>query len=265
MYDTQGHEACVLVNGISVTEVDYNGSTYIEGRSGSNYELHFSNQSPTRVMVVPSVDGLNVLDGKPCGIESPGYIVGSNASIIIPGWRVDGSTAAKFQFRPRDGSYRSTYTESMGQSQENQGVIGFMVFKEKAPNYLSYWSTNRQHDPFFSPGVFEHGNTMGGYSLNTSSEPTNNTNDYVNISYKASEVGTGFGDATVFNTLSAEFEKESSFPITIMFMYYDTIRGLKKRGVPIERFQKSFTEEPNPFPASPSVYSGCKPPYGWKK
>lgn len=272
MFDIHGfYEACVLVNGRAVTEVNHNGSTYIEGRNGSDYELHFSNRFSTRIMVVPSVDGLNVIDGNLCGTESPGYLVEPFGSIVIPGWKVDGNTAAKFQFRPTGGPHRySTYTEAMGQSQENQGVIGFLVFKEKSvsTNFYTSWTSNNYPDPFFVPSGPTYGapdgySSAGGSSVRSAS--VNSTCDSYNVSYSASEVGTGFGDATNFNTHTVEFEKESAFPNATLVMYYDNLKGLTKRGVPVDRFKRTFTEEPNPFPASPTVYSGCTPPQGWKK
>lgn len=255
MFDTNRmYEACVLVNGRSVTEVNHNGLTYIEGRSGSNYVLQFSNKSSERIMVVPSVDGLNVIDGNLCGTESPGYLIERYSSIVIPGWKVDGTTAAKFQFRPRDGS---TYTEMMGQSQENQGVIGFMVFTEKAKSYATpVYNTKSPLTPYFD---YTHYNYSNNYNEITSKSTV------VRDVLVGSEIGTGFGEATKFNTHTVDFIKNSPFPISTLVMYYDTIQGLKKRGVPCHKFFKTYSEEPNPFPGSPSIYPGCKTPPGWTK
>ncbi len=61
------YEARVLVNGKSATEVVHDGLTYLEGRAGTSYSLSFKNKTNRRVMIIPSVDGLDVITGKPCG------------------------------------------------------------------------------------------------------------------------------------------------------------------------------------------------------
>lgn len=130
------YEAYVCISGRRpVHEARHNSQTYIEGRAGSEYTLRFINHSGAPVLVLPSVDGLSVCDGKPAGLESPGYVVGANSSVDIPGWKVDSATAAKFVFARR-GSTNSnpskrTYAELQGADTANIGSIGFAVFAKK--------------------------------------------------------------------------------------------------------------------------------------
>ena len=91
-------EATILIKGRPINEVQHEGQTFVEGRNGSAYELKFKNNSSSRVLVIPSVDGLNVLDGKIAGKTSPGYVIDAWGELRIPGWKVDGTTAAKFKF-----------------------------------------------------------------------------------------------------------------------------------------------------------------------
>ena len=144
------YEAVIVVRGRTeseATEVIHNNTTYIEGREGSEYTLRFRNHSGETVLVVPSVDGLSVIDGKPASLKSQGYLVEANAVIDVPGWLVDSSTAAKFMFARKGGSRgeRQTYAEQRGTDPNNIGVIGFAVFKEKVkvktvtvPTYVPY-------------------------------------------------------------------------------------------------------------------------------
>ena len=122
------YEARVLVNGKPATEVVHDGLTYLEGRAGTSYSLSFKNKTNRRVMIIPSVDGLDVITGKPCGISSSGYVVNAHSTLVVPGWVVDTDTNAKFTFRRQDevrGS-KMTYVETIDEGgEENQGVIGF--------------------------------------------------------------------------------------------------------------------------------------------
>lgn len=127
---TNEYRCSVLIKGRKpAPEVEYRAFTYIEGREGTNYELELENRSSGRILVIPSVDGLSVLDGQPAGVNSPGYVLDPYTKIKIPGWKVDGSTAAEFTFNAI--GKNKNYAEQTDQNTHNQGVIGFMVFKEK--------------------------------------------------------------------------------------------------------------------------------------
>ena len=291
MYNsTNEYEACVLVNGKPVTEVAHNGRSFIEGRKNSTYELSFRNNSSSRVLVIPSVDGLSTIDGKPCGVQSSGYVVDAWNSIIIPGWKVDGQTAAKFNFK----SQRSgqTYAEASGQDGSNQGVIGFMVFQEQALSiFWDYkpWKPNpwkRSHTgdaplgPQWTTGGYVKGSTTGDISADsvtfTSTADTlgiapdvqcsDNVN-YCSAPPAEESLGTGFGKATDFDTYEVTFNRANpNNPTAVFTFYYDTIKNLRRMGVPVELFTRHYSEPnygSNPFPSSPHV-TGCTPPAGWR-
>lgn len=291
---TREYEACVLVNGKPVTEVTHNGRTYIEGRKNSVYELQFKNKTNQRVLIIPSVDGLNVLDGEPCGKDSNGYVVGAYGSITIPGWKVDGKTAAKFVFKPQD-AHRGkdqTYVESMDEDPENQGVIGFMVFREKR-NYFSvfdFYGRNDRWDDGYRGGCF--GDVYGSSNIRSCVQPTSfsasasvntmspsitRTIDTQSIGGhiekgvdpdEGKSLGTGFGKATDFNTVTTTFERASENPEVVFSFLYDTLQNLKKAGVPVKQFQRRSKKPkaPNPFPNSPEIMSlGCRTPRGWRR
>lgn len=146
----------VLVKGKPVTEyirnadlknyglvVDSDNNIYIEGRRGSEFELFFNNNSSKRVIVVPSVDGLSVLDGKPASDHSKGFVLGPWGSVIVPGWILDNNSAAKFVFEAQ----QQSYSEQSGYGTTNVGVIGAKIFEEKiealsAFNFARYYSGN---------------------------------------------------------------------------------------------------------------------------
>lgn len=125
------YEVTVLVNGKPITEYAHQGKTYIEGRKGSEYAIRVKNNTYGRICAVVSVDGLNILTGKPAASTDPGFVLNNYEEITIPGWKLDSKEAAKFTFSAEDGSY----SVQAGQGDTNLGVIGVKVFTEKRRYY----------------------------------------------------------------------------------------------------------------------------------
>jgi hypothetical protein len=240
-------------------EYYHNGITFIEGRDGSNYTLRFENRTSNRVQVVFSVDGLDVLRGLPAGPNSDGYVVDANSAIEVPGWKVNGAVAAEFEFA----GVGKSYSSKMGQGTANAGVIGAMVFREKAwtqainppwvqQHYLSHtdsWAGTPLAGSVTASMVSPHSVTMVGVTRTASSTVVNN------------EVGTGFGSAVDFSTTQTSFVREDAVnPDAIMAIYYDSARGLERRGIVLrKRHTGSYSN--NPFPA---YVPGAKPPGDWQ-
>ncbi len=268
MFNTShDYEVSILVNGRAVTEVQYSGHTYIEGRKNSIYELQIRNKTPNRILAIPAVDGLNVLDGENCGVRSPGYVIDPWGVVTIPGWKVDSQQAAKFVFKPQNASHSGdkTYSESIGADSANQGIIGVMVFRQKIlPSINLNLLKDQCNRP--SPTIPNSLNDGVIYRSKSAQVTCDSFSAHVssNIDQDANKsLGTGFGESTGFQTQDTEFERASVSPESVFIMYYDTIQGLKNRGVPIEQFRPSPTNTPNPFPASPNITRGCEPPAGW--
>ena len=317
MYNsTREFEACVLVNGKPVTEVVHNGQTYIEGRKKTTYELYFRNNSHMQVLVVPSVDGMSVIDGESAGKQSPGYVVDPWSDVTIPGWTVNGQEAAEFVFHAQSAywSDEQTYAEEIEADSSNQGALGFMVFHRKVKVQKSYSSKRMKsstHKPMFDMSGNGTGNPpndllrgasgsvldvnqafassvlTAGSADGVSSSPTitttssgvlsstntmDNLGNNVNITYDSFDVddgkslGTGFGDAVEFETQKVEFERELN-PCAAFAFYYDTLKNLRKVGVPVQHFNRHYSEAvssaPNPFPDSPEVTGYATAPSGW--
>ncbi len=317
MYNsTHEYEASVLVGRKAITELYHQTRTFIEGRKNSEYKLYFKNNSSSKVLVIPSVDGLSVLDGKPAGIDSPGFVVNAYSDITIPGWKVDNKSAAKFTFKPQDAENQrdQTYVEATNQDEANQGTIGFMVFKEKVRPAFNWdwnlyngppsitrryvkgmtgsswqgagslggadtgsWASNSLQANQLNASAANVSNCVGGAGGNLGAGgaagcvPTMDSAMYCADVDQDKSLGTGFGRATGFNTVETTFERETpTQPQAIFVFYYDSLRGLKRRGVPVERFKKSYKKsgvEANPFPKSPGLTgsTGCPLPPGWKR
>jgi len=123
-----GFELVVEVDGRRIPEYGHKGRTYIEGRKFHRYQLKFRNNRAERVLVVPTVDGLSVVDGNPYHFDSSGYVVQAYSSVTISGWRTSLTEVRGFEFSDKSGSYSG---KTVGQ--QNCGVIGALVYAELKP------------------------------------------------------------------------------------------------------------------------------------
>jgi hypothetical protein len=276
--------------------------TYVEGREGSNFTLRLRNSNAFRVLAIPSVDGLSVLDGKPAGETSPGYILEANETLDIPGWVVDEGTAAKFFFSglKADGGDES-YAAASGNDTRNKGWIGLKVFRELAVYSNAYRArgfapagaallsrsfTKGMASPRVSSSITDHSfsdnmavgsaavmptsnsiSAMGGAASLTASANAHEGTASMDWMEQSQErgiapqvtqtLGTGFGDATDFATQKVDFKRGDL--LAMMAIKYDDRRGLKKRGIEVDR---PVVEQGSAFPADKT---GCAPPANWKR
>ena len=103
------------------------GRRYVVGRSGQRYTLVVKNLAKSRLEMVLSVDGLDVLDGKSASMRKRGYIVSPGQTLEVKGWRTSHDAVAAFKFSSVSGSYAGR----SGAGTRNVGVIGLAVFTEK--------------------------------------------------------------------------------------------------------------------------------------
>jgi hypothetical protein len=124
------------------------GRTYVVGEAGARYDLRISNQTAGRFEVVASVDGLDVIDGKPASPGKRGYVLSPFSTLTIDGFRTSEESVAAFRFA----AVRDSYAARTGDDR-NVGVIGFAFFAERG----SRWTTDElgrreAADPF--PGRY---------------------------------------------------------------------------------------------------------------
>lgn len=108
---------------------DDDARRWIAAPKGECFSLHFVNASSGRVLVSPFVDGLSAMDGKPESNRAIGYVVGPNAELEIPGWRIDGQSVARFKFT----KFESSYAFLMKRVNRSVGQIRCRVFLELPP------------------------------------------------------------------------------------------------------------------------------------
>ena len=79
-----------------------------------------------------TVDGLDVINGKPGTTESRGYVLLPFATLEIEGFRQSTSAVAAFRFA----SVSESYAAQTG-SARNVGVIGIALFGERGDSFVS--------------------------------------------------------------------------------------------------------------------------------
>jgi hypothetical protein len=115
--------------------------SFVVGHTGDRYSIRITNHSNERFELVATVDGLDVLDGRPGSFAKRGYLVDANSSLEIDGFRRSTSAVAAFRF----GSVKDSYAaRTSGDS--NVGVIGIAVFREYNGTYSNRVEENRRRD-----------------------------------------------------------------------------------------------------------------------
>jgi len=287
MYDfTKQYDAKILIKGKTATEYHHtDGNIYIEGRKGSEYELEFYNNSRERVCIIPAVDGLSILDGKPAGLESDGYVVDAWQTLRIPGWKFDNNQIAKFEFSTKG----SSYSNGTNNGTNNVGVIGFMIFREEIQHLdpITICTTSNSGGYAGSlkrdlSGIINNANDVGDLyrDMYNNSPISNTTGDYLIGATRgmasgsdsvadnmpiASSLGTGFGALGDYKTQEVSFNKRDPLnPDAVMVIYYDNVKGLEKRGIVVKK--KRTHTSPDAFPeyTNSTTSTGCTPPRNWQ-
>ncbi|HEY5949055.1 MAG TPA: hypothetical protein VIV40_26365 [Kofleriaceae bacterium] len=150
IYAGDGSLAVALVDdaGRTLPGLQANGRTLIVGADGERYKIVVRNATPVRFEVVASVDGLDVIDGKPADPNRRGYIVDPHDVLVIDGFRTSDANVAAFRFGRVADSYAARTS-----GDRNVGVVGLAIFSERG----AVWSpaelqTRDTANPFPSRG-----------------------------------------------------------------------------------------------------------------
>ena len=106
----------------------HDGRLFVAGQPGGRYSLRVTNHTGGRVLVVMSVDGVNVLTGQTAGYGQTGYVFRPYEAYDVSGWRKSDTEVAAFTFTPQANSYAARTGRPM-----DIGVIGIAAFRERPP------------------------------------------------------------------------------------------------------------------------------------
>ncbi|MFO1349862.1 MAG: hypothetical protein U1F68_03940 [Gammaproteobacteria bacterium] len=125
---------------------------FVQGEQGARYGIYLENRSPARLEMVASVDGLDVIDGRPAAFSKRGYILNPNEHIVIEGFRRSADQVAAFRF----GTVAESYAAQKHADTRNVGVIGLALFRARGSAPLTVSAreahTRLSANPF--PGRF---------------------------------------------------------------------------------------------------------------
>ena len=105
--------------------------TFVVGQAGQRYSIVLENHTSHRFEAVGTVDGLDVIHGKPGTFDNRGYVLLPFATLEIEGFRTSTSAVAAFRFA----SVADSYAAQTG-SARNVGVIGIAFFGEKGDSFV---------------------------------------------------------------------------------------------------------------------------------
>lgn len=235
----------------------HRGRLYVAGQPGARYGLRVTNNTDGRVLVVMSVDGVNILSGETAGYGQRGYVFPAHGSYDVTGWRKSNSEVAAFAFAPLPQSYAAR----TGRPAE-VGVIGMAVFRERveAPPPEPEVSANNgnaldESSRGYSGGWRAPAPRKAAPSPPPMSAPfaagRNEPVDSAALARRDERLGTAHGarEWSVVNTVN--FERATPYPQFIRQIEYDTYAHLVASGV-IHPYA-NLSPHPRPFPAYPDA------------
>jgi hypothetical protein len=262
------HELEVLVDGSPAPRFLQAGESYILGQMGRRYTLRVWNRSHRRVEAVVSVDGRDVVDGKPGDYRRKrGYLIPAGSFVDIDGWRLSDHQAAAFRFT----SVADSYAGRTGGAR-NVGVIGVAVFPERFQpprpilrSPLPYESRNRgaadeaKGAPSAPPPA----------AAESEAGPMARA-DRERSSSQRPGLGTQFGESMHSPIQEVSFVRENPHhPSTILGLRYNDRGGLLALGIDVDGRHGYGHDDTwlrgtaSPFPVSQRRYSA--PPPGWNR
>ena len=126
-----------------INEYELDGITWIEGRKGTQFYIKIHNLTPHRKLVIPTLDGIGILDGIPASLNTRGYILSPWELWNMTGW-CHSETIIPFEFK--DKKYESKVSNN-----ETTGVLAFIIYTEENTT-----EETKHHyvDPYETVGFF---------------------------------------------------------------------------------------------------------------
>ncbi len=222
-------------NGETLTPYRYASQHFVAGNPGDRYAVRLRNRSSERVMVVLSVDGVNVISGETAASQQSGYVLGPWEQTEISGWRKSQQEVAQFYFTALPDSYAARTDRS-----DNVGVIGAAVFREKVepPPVVHYSQPSAAAE------------SQASDSANRAGAPA------AKAMRESDRLGTGHGQREYAPIRYTEFKRASHSPSEVLSLRYDSRSNLVSHGIlPKPRpsmwqpnWRKQDWQQAEPFP-----------------
>jgi hypothetical protein len=279
-----GYDVTVLVDGVPAPTYQHAGESYVLGQMGERYVLRVSNHTGRRIEAVVSVDGRDVIDGRPADFRNKrGYLVPAWGSVDIEGWRLSARQAAVFRFS----SVADSYAARTGNARE-VGVIGVAVFPERF-----YTPPPRPYQPYEPYYPYDDATPYRnrGYGDKKAEAPSADSGrgsesagapapaappvasaEEAPLSRRAPSqrpgLGTEYGEATHSPIREVSFVRANpGRPSMLLGLRYNDRSGLMAVGIDLDNAwgpdDTYLRQTAHPFPVSNRGYS--TPPPGWRR
>ena len=208
--------------------------TWVPGRPGARYALRLRNHGQGRLLVVLSVDGVNVISGQTADWSQTGYVLDPGRHYDITGWRKSDTAVAAFEFAPVEQSYAARTGRP-----DHVGVIGMAVFRERPL-------------PPPAPPVAMSPAPAAPAARATARENAA-ADSTTGAERQASRLGTAHGAREWSVSRRTAFERVSSVPDQVVRIDYDSLDRLVAAGI-VPAPRPPAPGRPSPFPGSPMAY-----------
>ena len=136
--------ALVDEDGRTLPGLTAGGRALIVGEDGQRYRIVVRNATAARFEIVASVDGLDVIDGRPADPARRGYLIDPYGTLSIDGFRTSDDAVAAFRFGRVADSYAAQTT-----GDRNVGIVGLAIFDERGARWTPSELRRRDTaDPF---------------------------------------------------------------------------------------------------------------------
>ncbi|AWH23872.1 hypothetical protein [Stenotrophomonas sp. YAU14D1_LEIMI4_1] len=214
------------------------GQQWVAGERGHRYAVRLYNDSPRRVLVVLSVDGINAISGEDADPSQTGYVLDPGQSADITGWRKSQDEVAQFVFSSPGGSYASRTGRP-----DNIGVVGMAVFNE-AYRWRPTPRPPLRHLPPPAPAAPAPAAESAAADASASRMESTSASK---ARSQASALGTGHGEREYSQVRDTQFERASRTPTQVVQLRYDSARNLRARGIRLDAPSR-LVQEPQAFP-----------------
>jgi hypothetical protein len=242
-------------SGLVLPRYPHGGRHYIAGHPGARYALRVRNLSGARVLVVLSVDGVNVVSGETADWNQTGYVLEPGRSYDIAGWRKSGTQIAAFEFTAMQHSY-AALTGRPG----HVGVIGMAVFRERVPMPPPVMAPPVAAPPVSRQGALREESRAAAGAAAPASPRDATTESADSRSQRTDEtasadakLGTGHGQREWSVSRRTQFERASSAPEQLSELAYDSRQRLVAAGI-IPATDPVSAWGPRPFPSNAPGY-----------
>lgn len=262
-----GYEMTVLIDGVPAETFTHNGGTYVLGELGARYTLRIANHSDRRVEAIASIDGRDVINGKPGDFQkNRGYLIPAWGSVDIDGWRISQEEAAAFRFS----SVPNSYAAQVGSARE-VGVIGVAVFPER---YIPPVAPPPPR-PYAAPGRKPAKSAISDLPLDglfSSEAPAPAARGGRARAEAEAEdrpgLGTEYGEAVSSRITEVDFVRANAArPAALLGVRYNDRRGLLAMGIPVDGSpaisDADLRQSADPFPVVDLQYA--PPPSCWRR